>query len=191
MVDLQEFASVGENVMIHPTVQVFGAASISIGSHTRIDAFGILSAGTEPVHIGNHVHIAAGVYLFGSSAPVVLENFVGLSAGVRIYTASDDYRDGWLTGPTVPLDLRRLSAGRVRFGKHAIVGAGTVVLPGVDVGFGASVGALSVVRRDVGEGEIVAGNPVQTLGKRNLDRLRELELELARRERLSGPADVR
>jgi galactoside O-acetyltransferase len=51
--------------------------------------------------------------------------------------------------------------------KHAVVGAGSIILPGVTIGLAASVGALTLVKKDVPDFEIVAGNPMRTLGKRD------------------------
>jgi len=49
--------------------------------------------------------------------------------------------------------------GDVEIGDRVMIGAGTVVLPGVRIGDDASVGANSVVARDVAAGGKVAGNP--------------------------------
>ena len=97
-----------------------------------------------------------------------------------MYTASDDYTEGFLTNPTVPDEFRQVTTGPVVVGRHAIVGAGSVILSGVTLGFGASVGALTLVRKSVGECEIVYGNPLQKLPRlRDGGRLRELEARYA------------
>jgi maltose O-acetyltransferase len=44
------------------------------------------------------------------------------------------------------------------------LGARSIVLPGVEIGDGAIIGAGSVVRRDVPAGTIVAGNPAEVVG---------------------------
>ncbi|MFB6361552.1 MAG: DapH/DapD/GlmU-related protein [Halobacteriales archaeon] len=49
--------------------------------------------------------------------------------------------------------------GEVVIGERAMIGAGTVVLPGVRIGADASIGANSVVSRDVPAGANVAGVP--------------------------------
>ncbi|MDZ7702644.1 MAG: acyltransferase [Halobacteriales archaeon] len=54
--------------------------------------------------------------------------------------------------------------GEVHIGERAMIGAGTVVLPGVRIGADASVGANSVVARDVPEGASVAGVPATPIG---------------------------
>lgn len=161
------FASVGTDVRIHPSVTFFGCEHIRIGNNVRIDCQGVVTASAAgQVCIGDHVHLAAGVYLFGSGGGIVLEDFTGLSSRVALYTSSDDYTQGSLTNPTVDERFRRLITGRVILRRHAIVGAGSVIMPGVELGVGASVGALSFVSRSVPEFAIMHGNPARRIGER-------------------------
>ncbi|MFC7239235.1 acyltransferase [Saliphagus sp. GCM10025317] len=53
--------------------------------------------------------------------------------------------------------------GEVVVGERAMIGAGAIILPGVEIGAGASVAANSLVTRDVPPGEIVAGVPATTM----------------------------
>lgn len=53
--------------------------------------------------------------------------------------------------------------GRVVIGDRAMIGAGTVVLPGIRIGADASVGANSVVAGDVPPGSRVAGVPARPI----------------------------
>ncbi|MFB6127779.1 MAG: acetyltransferase [Halolamina sp.] len=53
--------------------------------------------------------------------------------------------------------------GDVVVGEKAMVGAGAVVLPGVEIGAGAQVAANSLVADDVAPGETVAGVPAEPL----------------------------
>lgn len=54
--------------------------------------------------------------------------------------------------------------GKVKIGNRVFIGAGAVILPGVDIGDGSIVGANAVVSRNVPAGSIVAGNPARVLG---------------------------
>jgi len=172
--ELSEFGiKHGQNVKIHKSVLFFGSENIKIGSNVRIDAHAILSA-KLPLTIGSFVHIAGGCYIYGSFG-VEVGDYCGLSARTIVYSASDDYRHGYLTGPTVPDEFRKLRSGKVVFGKHCIVGAGTIIMPNVNLGTGSSIGALSLVSRDVPNYSIAAGNPLQVIGERNKVRLQELE----------------
>lgn len=53
--------------------------------------------------------------------------------------------------------------GNVHIGKGASVGARCTILPGVTVGAGAVVGAMSLVNRDVPAGEFWAGVPARRI----------------------------
>lgn len=169
-------AAVGEDVAVDRTVRIFGAARLRIGSHVRIDAFTVLSAGEGGIEIGEHVHIGAHGYLAGAGR-ISLGDFSGLSGRVSVYSSSDDYSGEALTNPTVPAELTDVTSAPVEIGRHAIVGAGSVLLPGVTLGEGAGVGAMSLVRRDVEPFTMVAGSPARAVGTRSR-RLLELERRL-------------
>jgi len=59
--------------------------------------------------------------------------------------------------------------GEVRIGERAMVGAGAVVLPGVDIGAGAQVAANSLVVEDVPPETTVAGVPAAPVGETDSD----------------------
>lgn len=172
------FASYGAKLRIDPAATFHGCEWIRMGNDVRIDCHVLITAGPDGgVTIGDHVHLAAGCYLFGAGAPVVLEDFSGLSSRVTIYTATDDYTDGFLTNPTVPYEYRKVTTGAVTLRRHAIVGSGSVIMPGVELGVGASVGALSFVTKSVPEFTVVFGSPARKVGDRGR-RLLELEKHL-------------
>ncbi len=56
--------------------------------------------------------------------------------------------------------------GKVVIGDNVVVGQSAIILPGVEIGDNAIVGAGSVVTEDVGENEVVAGNPAQKIKER-------------------------
>lgn len=166
--------SVGEDVAIDRTVRLFKPKAIHVGSHVRIDSYAILSGGAG-IRIGDHVHVAPACQLAAAGGEIVLEDFVGLSARVNLFTATDDYSGGALTNPTVPDRFRAVTTGPVRLCRHAIVGCGAVIMQGVTVGRGASVGALTFLTKDVPELAIVSGNPPRLVGRRNGERLLAME----------------
>ncbi|MEM8736348.1 MAG: acyltransferase [Planctomycetota bacterium] len=145
----------GKEVQVHRSAMIYNAAKISIGDYSRIDCQTLLSAGEEGIDIGKCVHIAAGCFLFGGGGNICLEDYSGLSSRVTIYSATDDYTEGYMTNPTVPDAVRKVTRGPVCLRKHAIVGAGSVILPNVELRQAAAVGALTLVNKDVGEFEIL------------------------------------
>ena len=56
--------------------------------------------------------------------------------------------------------------GNVTIGPRASIGANCTILPGVTIGEGAVVGAMSLVNRDVPAGEFWAGNPARKIRDR-------------------------
>jgi dTDP-4-amino-4,6-dideoxy-D-glucose acyltransferase len=170
------FAAVGDHVAIDPTARVIGAGRVSLGSHVRIDAFVLLSAGPGGIEIGDYVHIGAHGFIAGS-APIQIGDLVGISGRVSIYSSTDEYSGEGIVGPTIPPELRRVTDAPVMVGKNSAIGAGSVLLPGVTLAEGAGVGAMSLVRDDVGPFEMVAGIPARRIGTRART-LRELERKL-------------
>lgn len=160
------FATLGKDVRIARTATIIGREYLEIGDHVRIDGYVTLSASAAGVRIGRNVHIAAYCAL-GAGAGLVMEDFSGLSQGVKLFTRSDDYSGGSLTNPTVPPDFTRVSAGPVHVGRHVIVGAGSIIMPGLRLGEGAAVGALSLVARDLDPWMIYAGIPAKALKVRS------------------------
>lgn len=122
------------------------------------------------------MHVAVGSTLIGAEQ-ICLSDFSGLSSRVAIYSSSDDYSGATMTNPTVPSDYKGFQSAPVRVGRHVIVPSGTVILPGVTLGQGVAVGALSLVTKSCEDFWIYAGNPVKPIKKRKLDML-ELERNL-------------
>ena len=174
------FQRLGRNVLVDQTALFFGAENIVVGSHVRIDAGALLSAGRGGIAIGSHVHIAAMARIFAPDAAVTLSDFVGLSSGVAVYSSSDSYTTGALTNPTVPTELRDIIFAPVLLGRHVVVGANSVVMPGVTIAQGGAVGALTFVNRDVSEGDVVAGSPMRVVASRSIPELRARERLLAK-----------
>lgn len=79
-----------------------------------------------------------------------------------------------MTGPTLPSEFTNVRHADVYMGKHAIVGSGSVVLPGVTLEEGVAVGALSLVHKRCEAFGIYAGNPARRIKERKRDLL-ELE----------------
>lgn len=62
-------------------------------------------------------------------------------------------------------DTHRGIIGPVTVRQGAFIGAGAILLPGIEIGRGATVGAGAVVARSVAPGTTVIGNPARVLNK--------------------------
>jgi acetyltransferase-like isoleucine patch superfamily enzyme len=155
----------GDEVRIHTSVVIINPEALRIGNHVRIDPFCLLSASGK-ITLGDHIHIAAHCSLIGT-AGIELEDFTGVSHGARLFSAADDMSGNCLTGPTVPNESRNVQSGLIKLKRHAVVGTNAVVFPGITIGEGAIIGALSFVREDIPAWEIWAGLPAKRIGTRH------------------------
>ena len=84
-----------------------------------------------------------------------------------------------MTNPTVPDQFKNVDSRPVRIGKHCIVGAGAVVLPGTEMHDGSALGALSLARGVLNGFMIYSGVPAKEVKSRRREIL-ELEAKLSR-----------
>jgi|UniRef100_A0A7S1SXP4 maltose O-acetyltransferase len=92
---------------------------------------------------------------------VTIGDDVFFAPGVQIYTA------GHPTDPTLRGNYLKgfEFAKPVRIGDRCWLGGCAIVLPGVTIGNDVTVGAGSVVTKDVPDGVVVAGNPARIIRK--------------------------
>ncbi|MBN3966970.1 acyltransferase [Pseudomonas gregormendelii] len=170
------FIHVGENVKLSDKASYYNCANITIGNNVRIDDFCVISAGTGGIVIGSYIHIAVYSLLTGAGK-ITLNDFSGLSSRVSIYSSSDDYSGASMTNPTVPDEFTCVKSADISVGRHVIVGAGSIVLPGVIIEEGVAVGALSLVSKNCLAFGIYSGVPVKRIKERKNDFL-DLEQKL-------------
>lgn len=166
------FKSIGKNVKIAKNSTIMGLEHISIGDNVIIDAYCTIVAVKEGfLQIGSYVHIG-GYCLLSAGDGIRLHDFSGLSQGVKVYSRTDDYSGNFLTNPTVPEQYVGLKRGLVEIMPYVVIGAQSVILPGVIIGEGSSVGALSLVTRSLPGWGIFLGNPLRRIGDRSKDLLK-------------------
>jgi galactoside O-acetyltransferase len=167
------FRSIGKNVFIKKNVGLYFIENICIGNNVRIDDNVIIVASNKknPVMIGNYIHIASNCYLAGSDG-IDMMDFTTLAPGVLIFSGSDDYSGKKLTNPMVGNPYVGGKSGKVTLCKHVIIGAGSVVLPDVTIKQGSSVGALSLVNKDLNPWGVYSGIPAKKIKSRYKDVLK-------------------
>jgi len=171
-----KFGSLGKNVLIARNTVLVGTEQMFFKNNIRVDSFSVLIASNGSLIIGDYVHISSGAYL-ACSGGVVLEDFAGISAHVKIFSASDDFSGIALVGPCEPEQYRKIKKERVVLEKHALIGAGTTILPGVTIGASAAVGAMSLVTKSLKPFNIYAGVPARLVRSRSQNHT-ELEKSL-------------
>lgn len=162
------FRALGRDVLIARTARLYAPAYMEIGDHSCIDDFCIVSGA---IRIGAHVHLAHGCRVVGGREGIQFDDFSGLAFGVTAFAQSDDYTGLHLTNPTVPMHYRSIQRGAVRLGRHVIVGAHSVIFPGVELAEGSSVGACSMLLKSTEPWGIYVGVPARKVRERKQDML--------------------
>ena len=179
------FAAIGDEVYISDKASIHNAAAIALGSRVRIDDFCVLSAGAEGIFLGDSIHVATHSTLIGRGR-ITLSDYANISGRVSIYSSTDDFSGASMTSPMVPDEFRRPHHAAVHVGRHAIVGCGSVILPGSVLEDGVAVGAMSLVKGRCHAFGIYAGIPATRIRERSHDLLR-CERELSERYSQGGP----
>lgn len=139
--------------------------SVHIGTGTRVWAFAHILPGAV---VGAECNICDGVFIEND---VVVGDRVTIKCGVQLWdglTVEDDV----FIGPNVTFtnDLFPRSKvfpevfSKTVVRKGASIGANATILPGLEVGSGAMVGAGSVITRSVPPNAIAVGNPARIIG---------------------------
>lgn len=168
------FKSLGQQVLLSRKASIYNPEKISIGSYVRIDDFCILSGN---IRIGDYIHIAAYSALYGGLSGVYIEDFSNISSRVSIYSVSDDYSGESMTNPMVPEEYKKVTRAPVHIRKHVIIGASSVILPGVELKEGSSFGSFSLINQNSEEWSINVGIPCKKIKDRKRHII-QLEKEL-------------
>jgi putative colanic acid biosynthesis acetyltransferase WcaF len=129
--------------------------------------FGARLHGTPFVHQRARIQIPWNLTMHDRSCLGDRANAYTLGA-IEIGTRAIIAQEAYLCTGTHALDDINLplQVDVIRIAEDAFVGARAFIMPGINVGRGAIVGACSVVTKDVPELTIVAGNPARTIRQR-------------------------
>lgn len=148
-------------MFIHELADV---SSKNIGIGTKIWQFSVIMEGAK---IGVDCNICANTLIENN---VIIGDRVTIKSGVQVYDRSHIEDDVFL-GPNVTLtnDLYPRSKNHrsdyplLTIKRGASLGANCTILPGITIGRHALVGAGTVVTHDVPDYAIIAGNPAKIL----------------------------
>jgi acetyltransferase-like isoleucine patch superfamily enzyme len=167
---------------VPPRGTVGGELATSIGDHSTIRSHSVIYSGNA---IGHHFQTGHGVLIRESNtigdhvsvgSHTVVEHHVQIASRVRIHSQAfipefSVLEEGCWIGPNVvltnaphPLCPRAkdcLKGPVIRRG--AKIGANATLLPGIEIGEMALVGAGAVVTTDVPPGAVVVGNPARVI----------------------------
>ncbi len=169
------FKLIGQNVKISDKASIYNCDQIEIGDNSRIDDFCVISG---KITIGRNVHIVPMCLIAGGEKGIIFEDFTTVSYGVQVFTQSDDYSGKSMVNSTIPKQYKKEYKKAVVLKKHSIVGAGSIIMPGVILEEGTSVGAMSLVLKSTDPWGIYVGTPARRIKDRKKDLLRLEKLYL-------------
>ncbi|WP_127021655.1 acyltransferase [Rheinheimera mangrovi] len=158
------FASVGRNVKISDKAAIYNPETIKIGDNSRIDDFCIISGLVE---IGRYCHITPMCLVAGGIPGVYLSDFSTLAYGVKVFAQSDDYTGETMTNSLIPKKFKNEKFEPVYICRHVIIGAGSVIFPGVVIAEGCAIGSMTLVNRSTEDWGIYTGIPAKRKSNRS------------------------
>lgn len=170
------FKSIGRNSIIYTTSKIINRENVSIGIESVIDDFTFLYATGKGIDIGNFCHIIVHSTLM-AGGKITIKDFTTIGPNCTILAETDDYVNAGFVGLKVLDKYRTLIEKDVTLEKHIHIGAGTTVLPGVTIGEGCSVGAGSLVTKDLPEWTICYGSPCRVMKSRLFAKEDQLKME--------------
>lgn len=159
---------IGNGVKISRKSSIY-TNDIIIGDNVRVDDFCILSG---KIRLGNYIHIAAYSALYGGTEGIYVKDYANISSRVSIYAISDDYSGDTMTNPMIPEEYKNVEKRKVIINKHVIIGATSVLLPGVVLGEGSAFGSYSFINKNSEEWSINVGIPAKKIKERSKKCLR-------------------
>jgi len=161
------FRRIGNNVRISDKAAIYDPERIEIGDHSRIDDFCVISG---LVKIGAYCHVTPMCLIAGGQPGIHIADFCTFAYGVKIFSQSDDYTGETMANSLIPKKYKKEIFAAVSVEQHAIVGAGSVIMPGVILREGTAIGAMSLVTQSTESWGIYTGIPA----RRQRDRSKEL-----------------
>lgn len=139
-------------------IAILRGAGAEVGVGARISRNLIVHNADDDFHhlrIGNKCHVGRQVFL-DLADTITVGDRVTISMRVMMLTHTN-------VGDSMCALPRKLAP--ITIGDDVYIGAGAILLPGVNLGPGSIIAAGAIVTRDVDPGSMVAGSPARSLAK--------------------------
>ena len=169
------FKHLGKNATVYPLAKIVCPENLSIGDETIIADFCFIYAVGKGIELGSFCHITEhGIIQAGGL--VKMGDFSAFGPRVTLLAATDNYHGEGFIGMKIFGDkYRKVTNEDVIIGRHAHIGMGSIIMPGVTIGDGCTIGAGSLVTKSMPEWTICYGSPCKPI--RPKPREKQLELE--------------
>ena len=163
---------------IYPLAKVIYPENLIIGNETVVDDFALLYASGKGIKLGNFCHITAHCTLFAGGL-IEFGDFSAIGPNGVILASTDDYKGEGFVGLAVfGPKYRNHQEKDVIIGRHVHIGAGSIIMPGVTLGDGCSIGAGSLVTKSMPEWTICYGSPCKPIKDKPREKQLQMEREL-------------
>ncbi len=172
---------IGSSCVIEEDVRFQVPQRVFLGKRVFVGQYSYLDGGTSFLRLGDDVHLARFCTLRAGERGITIHDGAGLnirtyldgngeieigpnvllSPGVQVLSGNHVFDD-----PRVPIRYQGTAYGKVTIGDDCWLGTNVIVLPGVDIGRGAVVGAGAVVTKDIPPFSIALGVPAKVVGQR-------------------------
>jgi|SRR3989344_1527168 len=159
----RKFKSMGKGCSIRPILNTTNPQNISLGDDVSIGILCWIATNTSlhkkpKLIIGNRVHIGAYAMIIAANE-IYIGNNVLLSERVTILDHVHDYTDV----EKAVIDQPIAGKGKIIIENDCFIGINSVIMGGIKIGKHAVIGANSVVTHDVPSYAVVAGSPAKVI----------------------------
>jgi acetyltransferase-like isoleucine patch superfamily enzyme len=149
----------GAVVRYYARLDVFPFNKFSLGRKSIIEDFATINNGVGDVIIGNNCGIGISNVIIG---PVTMGNYVMLAQNIVVSGLNHGYED-----VTLPPRVQKVVTKPINIMDNVWIGANCVITAGVTIGKHAVIGAGSVVTKDIPDYSVAVGNPARVIKKYN------------------------
>jgi acetyltransferase-like isoleucine patch superfamily enzyme len=162
----KELGSYGKNVYIGHNVIFTNPKNVHLGNNVRIDPFSLI---TTALKTGDNVQICTHTVLGGgASHSIELGDWTFIGYGSKLFCASEDYSGDY--GPVNEYwGNNKIFRGNIVFKDYSGIASDVIVMPGVTIPEGCTVGAKSFVytKNPLKEWSVYLGQPINFFKSRN------------------------
>ena len=169
----KELGYCGTNVYIGHNTLFANPKKVFLGDNVRIAPFCWITSGLET---GNNIQITSHVVIGGGSKQVVrLGNWCFIGYGSKLFCASEDYSGDY--GPVNEFwGNNKVFRGDIEFSDYSGIASDVMVMPGVKIPEGCTIGAKSFVysKNNLQPWSVWIGNPLNLHKQRNKQKVLSL-----------------
>jgi acetyltransferase-like isoleucine patch superfamily enzyme len=158
---LIRIGSLGNGSFIRSKTRIIGNPKrIKIGHHFKIYENCLIAIGKGEILIGNDGLLGVGTYINCGNEKLIIGDGVAIAPFCKIFTFSHHYASNVMT-------IESYKTGDVIIKNNVLIGANTIILPGVTIGNDSIIAAGSIVNLDIPPGTIYGGAPAKFIKMRN------------------------